>query len=296
MRALEVVGVGGILAGAAWWIYRERERERAAATAAAELVALAEARALAAADVAGRGVAAVAPVATGPVAPSSSIAAGAGVRAPPGTIAAPRPTVTAVVAGADADAGLSRQFDPLFRTLGQGIPVAYLRALAQAESGIRPDSRLGLINVVHVAVDDYNRRHPAAPVTAAAMRDPAVNVRVAADTLRAIIASYRRHHADVRNLVEDWRNPRFVELLTAGWNAGFSERGGVGRVVRYLRAGPVANPGADDLTVDHIFAAASAAGATRHLSNPHKLAFAKAVTRAYLREVARDAAGASPVA
>lgn len=128
-----------------------------------------------------------------------------------------------------------------------------------------------------MALADYNRRHPGAPITAAQLRDPVANVVVAVDILRAIMASYFTNHPDVINLREDWSNPRFVELLTAGWNAGFSERAGVGRVVRYLLA-----RGVTDVTVDRVFAAAPAAGATATLADPRKLAFARKVTAAYL--------------
>jgi soluble lytic murein transglycosylase-like protein len=181
--------------------------------------------------------------------------------------------------------GLTRRFDDLFRTHGQGIPVAYLRALANAESSMRADDRLGLINVVKVALDDYNRRRRMA-ITPEQMRDPAINVRVAADTLRMIIDSYRVNHADVDNLREDWRNPRFVELLTTGWNAGYSEIGGVGRVVRWLQQRPIAERA--PITIDAVFDAAWSAGATRHLSNPRKLTWAKGVAKAYERERERD--------
>lgn len=193
--------------------------------------------------------------------------------APPHTVAPPAPR------------GLTREFDELFRLHGQGIPVPYLRALGNAESGLRPSDRLGLINVVPVAVADYNRRR-AASVRPEQMRDPAVNVRVAADTLRAIIDSYRRNHPDVAELAEDWTREAFVGLLTFGWNAGYSETGGVGRVVRFLRR---TQPG-EPITLDAVADAAHAAGAVAHLSNPRKRSYCKGVVASFRREVARDAA------
>lgn len=186
--------------------------------------------------------------------------------------------------------GLSRAFDELFRTHGRGLPVAYLRALAHAESGLNPADRLGLINVVPIAVADYNRRHPREPVRPAQMTDPAVNVRVAADILRTIIASYRRHHPDVPALAEDWTRPAFVELLSFGWNAGFSERAGVGRVVRYLRRTRPGHP----ITLDTVADAAAAAGAAPTLSSPRKRAYCKGIAAAYRREVLRDSRDGLP--
>ncbi|MBE7448593.1 MAG: transglycosylase SLT domain-containing protein [Kofleriaceae bacterium] len=214
-------------------------------------------------------------------------AAGAAVgtgQAPPAPAAPPTPPP----APASTSRALTRRFDALFLRHGRGIPVAYLRALADAESGLNPDDRLGLINVVPKTLDDYNRRHPEAPIAHARMRDPATNIRVAADILREMIDSLHRHHPDVRNLREDWTNPRFVELATQSWNSGHSERAGVGRVVRYLKAQPASRRPAE-ITVDTIYEAAIDAQAAKTLSNPRKRDFAKRVTTAYLRERARDA-------
>jgi hypothetical protein len=183
--------------------------------------------------------------------------------------------------------GLTRAFDPIFAKHGGSIPVPYLRALAQAESGMRADDPLGIINVVDVALADFNRRHPERLITRPQMRNPETSVLAAADILAEIASSYERNHGDIPNLRVDWSNPRFVELLTFGWNAGFSERAGVGRVVRYLKAQPASNR-PREITIDTVFAAARAAGAAEHLFNPRKLAYSKGVAHAYAREVERD--------
>jgi hypothetical protein len=182
--------------------------------------------------------------------------------------------------------GITREFDALFARHGGQIPVPYLRALAQAESGMRPNDPLGLINITPIALEDYNRRHPDKRIQAAQMRDPATNIAVVADILGEIIASYERNHGDVPNLRAHWTNPRFAELLTLGWTGGHSERSGVGKVVRYLKSHPAAHP--DGITVDTIQAAAERAGASRNLANRHKVAYSKGVAVAFARELARD--------
>ena len=65
----------------------------------------------------------------------------------------------------------------------------------------------------------------------------------------------------------------------------FSELGGVGRVVSYLRR---TAPGAP-ITLDTVADAATAAGAVAHLANPRKRAYSRGVVAAYLRERAADA-------
>jgi soluble lytic murein transglycosylase-like protein len=206
----------------------------------------------------------------------------------------PRPTPPPPHAGTAARPGprthidgLPRLFDPIFAEHGHGLPVAFLRALGKRESNLDPgetkDPAWGLLQIIEVVRRDYNERHG----TSYARRDlldPVVNVKIGADLLTRIIHSYAQNHPNLPNLQPDWENPRFVELLTFGWNAGYSERGGVGRVARYLEQRGVTN-----LTIDTIFENARAAGATRHLSNPNKVRWSKGVAALYVRERARDA-------
>lgn len=179
-----------------------------------------------------------------------------------------------------------RTYDATFAMHGRGIPVAYLRALAMRESDLNPrqitGDAVGLLQVIDVVRRGFNDRHGTA-YERRDLYDPAINVAIASDALMRIAAAYDRNHPEVPNLRPDWDNPRFVELLTFGWNAGFSERAGVGLVATTLVARRQR-----DLTIDDIHRAAKAAGASPNLSNPAKVRFAKAVTAQYLRERTRD--------
>jgi hypothetical protein len=180
----------------------------------------------------------------------------------------------------------SRQFDNVFAAHGQGLPVPYLRALALRESGMNPTDAKGngwgLISVVEVVRRDFNERQHTT-YSRQDLRDPAISVTIAATALATIIASYARNHPRIVNMQADWSNPRFVELLTFGWNAGWSERAGVGRVARYLE-----QRGITDITIDNVHQAARAAGASEHLSNPAKVKWCKSVVRQYAVEVASE--------
>ncbi len=184
--------------------------------------------------------------------------------------------------------GLSRDYDAIFARLGEGIPVPYLRALAWGESRLTPSAKngdaRGLFQIVPVVLADYNRR-AGATLAPSDLYPPEQNTMVAASALRAMVASYARNHRDVPSLLEDWTNPAFVELVTFGWCAGWSERAGVGCVVRYLTS----QLGTTDITLDVVAQHAAMAGASRHLSNPRKVRYAKAVTRRYFVERDRDA-------
>jgi soluble lytic murein transglycosylase-like protein len=182
---------------------------------------------------------------------------------------------------------ISRRFDALFERYGRGLPVAYLRSLAKRESNLNPADQSGpawgLLQVIEVVRLDYNKRH-GTDHTRLDLLKPETNIAVASDLLRRIIASYQRNHPRVPNMQTRWSNRRFVELLTFGWNAGYSERGGVGRVARYLEE----RGQAFRIDIDTIHQSARAAGASRHLSNARKVAWCKSVASLYERERQRD--------
>jgi hypothetical protein len=177
---------------------------------------------------------------------------------------------------------LPRRFDPIFERYRGDIPIEFLRALAMRESSMNPgektDPAWGLLQVIEAVRLDFNRAHGTS-YPRGDLLDPTVNVAMAAWLLQSIVASYRKNHPAVPNLQPDWNNPRFVELLTFGWNAGYSEAGGVGRVARHLEA-----QGRTDLTIDLVHQHAQAAGASRHLSRADKVSWCKGVVALYQLE------------
>jgi hypothetical protein len=133
------------------------------------------------------------------------------------------------------------------------------------------------MQIVPVVLTDYNTRHGTA-YQPDHLFDPAINIAIGCELLRLIIASYHRHHPQVPNLRTDWDNLRFVELLTFGWNAGFSEVGGVGLVARHLE-----RRGITELTIDQVHQAAPAAGASKYL-DATSVRWCKSVAALYARE------------
>jgi hypothetical protein len=178
--------------------------------------------------------------------------------------------------------GLPRDFDPIFERYRGAIPIEYLRALAKRESGMNAAERSGpawgLMQIVEVVRRDYNEAH-GTQYTREQLLEPDVSVAMCCWLLRFIIESYARNHPGIPNLRVNWDNPRFVELLTFGWNAGFSEKAGVGKVVGYLES-----LGARDVDLDQVHAHAKLARASRHLSNAKKVAWCKSVVRLYEKE------------
>jgi hypothetical protein len=177
---------------------------------------------------------------------------------------------------------LPRHFDPLLERHRGDIPIEYLRALAMRESGMDPNARSGsawgLLQIIEVVRMDYNKAHRTR-YTRGQLLDPEINVSIATWLVRLIVESYRRNHSDVPNLRRDWNNPRFAELVTCGWNAGWTEAGGVGRVVGWLKA-----KGARDIDLDLVHEHARDAGASKHLRNAAKVSWCKSVVALYQRE------------
>lgn len=178
---------------------------------------------------------------------------------------------------------LSTAYDPIFRRYQGRLPVAFLRALAQRESGMNPSSvnpgsenaARGLMQVVGVARQGYNEKH-GTRYTPADLLDPAVSVRIAGDLLNRIVGYYQAYPS--KNLKEDWSNPEFVKLVVAGWNAGYSKGGGVQKVVQYLEARGI------PVTHDAVFAHADAAGAVRYLQDPKRRAWQRSVADLFYQQ------------
>lgn len=180
------------------------------------------------------------------------------------------------------EAGISRDFDAVFVSHGQRIPLPYLRALAVRESDMTANRTAGpswgLLGIDDVTRDAYNRRH-GTRFRRVDLLTPAINVAIGADQLRLIIRHWRRFHPKAINLQENWQNLRFVELLSLGWATSFGNQAGVGRVVTYLEQRRIT-----DVTADQVAAHATAAGASPRLARADNLAFAKGVARLFDRE------------
>lgn len=190
---------------------------------------------------------------------------------------------------------LTRMYDPIFARHAGRVPVPYLRALAQRESDMNPSlimtggpgAARGLLQVVGVLRADYNRVNGTS-YTADDMLDPDKNVKVASWLLNRIVAAYQKHPD--RNMQEDWSNPEFVRLVTAGWNAGYSEAAGVGKVASYLESR------GEPVTLASVFAAAPKIGAAQWLTMPERAKWHDSVARLYMAQPDRgSAAGGSLV-
>jgi hypothetical protein len=178
---------------------------------------------------------------------------------------------------------LPNTYDSLFAKYAGRLPVSYLRALSQRESGLNPnaanpggaDAAKGLLQVVGVLRNDYNRVHGTS-YTSADLMDPDINVKIAAWLINLIVSQYQKHPD--RNMKEHWANPEFVKLVTAGWNAGFSEAGGVGKVARYLeqQGKPV--------TLANVSAAAPVAGGSKWLAMPARVQWHESVSKLYFEQ------------
>lgn len=187
----------------------------------------------------------------------------------------------AAMAVATSPTGLPTTYDPLFAKWGAvyRIPVAYLRVLAKRESDFKPGNTSGgawgLLEVVMAVVDGFNKR-TGNRYTSADRLDPDKNVEMATWQLRQIIKSYQANHS-TRNLQENWNNPEFVALLTMGWNSGYSEVAGVGKVVDYLVAH------GHSVTASNVARYATAAGATHYLAERGS-GWARAVAKMYFSD------------
>lgn len=175
---------------------------------------------------------------------------------------------------------LPRTYDHIFSRHRGVLPLNYVRALSQRESNLNPKSGggtyWGLLQVGYTNVlPSYNKRHGTS-YSAQDLFDPDVNVKIATDLLNRIVIAYSKHpHWNMR---ENWRNPEFVKLVTAGWNSGYSEAAGVGKVASWLESNSI------PVTHDNVFRYAGAAGGTKHLSNTAKQRWQRSVSDLFYAE------------
>ena len=162
-----------------------------------------------------------------------------------------------------------------------GIPVAYLQALACRESSCDPGDRKGpawgLMQITEVVRRNEAREDGKdGRYSRSELLDPAVSVflctRILGKTIKIL------NGLDIET---DWQDPRWVGLVTAGWNAGYSLRGGLGLTVKYLlRQGW--RP--DEIDIVAVHEHAERAGATRFLWKfPRRLRWWRSVVDLYFR-------------
>jgi len=183
-------------------------------------------------------------------------------------------------------------FDTLFATMSGFVPVPFLRALSYHESSLNPNAvtkssnATGLFQVVATVLKDYNLQHGTS-YTLDDTKDPALNSKIGIGLITRIVRSYQKNHPNTLGM--DWKNPRYVELVVQGFNAGYSEAGGVGFVVGQMEK--IGIP-AERITVDTVSEAAKQLKVSRFLSVPERVGYAKAVSRTYFEQLARDEAKA----
>lgn len=180
-------------------------------------------------------------------------------------------------------AGFTTQYDPLFQRHCRGIPVEFMRALAKRESNFNPNDTQGpawgLMQVVEVVRRDFFKKTGRAAARSDLL-DPGLNVEIACGTLSRIIKNYQKHHP--RTLSMNWNSRRWIELLVAGWNAGYSEAAGVGYVVGVMESQGL---GAPEITAASVQAqAARLSRASRFLAMPHRLTWWRSVADAYIAQ------------
>lgn len=179
---------------------------------------------------------------------------------------------------------ISRAFDSLFLTLAGVIPLAFLRVLAYHESSLDPgkvtksSNATGLFQVVPKVLADYNLEH-GTKWTLSDTKNPTLNAQIGIGLLTRIVKGYQKNH---KSLATDWRDPRFVALVVQGFNAGYSETGGVGFVVGKMESSGLPK---EKIAVDTVAQAAKKLGASRFLSMPDRMAYAKKVASDYFKEI-----------
>jgi len=182
----------------------------------------------------------------------------------------------------------TRKFDKIYEEEGRGLPVPFLRALAKRESGSNPKNAKGPAwGLLQVGIDaragnvlkSYNERMGTA-YKPTDMLDPKLNVRVAADLLSRILELYK-----AEGLEADWTNGNFIGMFAAGWNAGYSRKAGMVKLIRYMKAQNAS------LTLANAYKLAPESGAgkgfIKRMGQPHRQKWTRSVVSSTFEEQGR---------
>ncbi len=176
------------------------------------------------------------------------------------------------------------QWRSLVEKYAGDIPPAYLLTLLHYESGGRPDCVMktshatGLFQITWAALADYNRE-AGTHFELEAMKDPELNTVIAVRTLHRIMKSYEKNHPESIG-APDWSSPRYLGLLTLGWNAGYSEASGVGYVVSAMEKAGVPK---DKITATNVrLAADKLKTAGKHLREKDRVDWVRRLVMAFL--------------
>lgn len=182
---------------------------------------------------------------------------------------------------------LSHAYDSLFSTFGGFLPVAFLRAVSYNESSLNPNAvtpssnATGLFQVVKTVLKDYNMLHGTA-YTLEDTKNPTLNTKIGTELISRIVKGYQKNHP---SLAMNWMDPRYVALVVQGFNAGYSEAGGVGFVVGKMEKAGIPP---EKITVDTVAQTAKMIKASKFLYAPERVRYAKAVANTYFDELAKD--------
>ena len=171
----------------------------------------------------------------------------------------------------------------LFREFGLplGIPPTYLQALACRESSCNPldskDPAWGLMQITGSVRGSEPRLDGKSGIHLRdELLDPRVSVYLCTRTLGRAIRTLK-----ALGLPPRWTDPKWVGLLTAGWNAGYSRSRGLGLVVKHLL-----DHGwrASDIDIDAIHTHAERAGGIKYLwQYPKRPKWWRSVVRLYFK-------------
>lgn len=185
---------------------------------------------------------------------------------------------------------LTRQFDSIYRAQCGRVPVEYLRALAHQESRSNPGETKGacwgLLQVCPCVLESYNERFGTSWSMGTDMLRADRNAQVACELIQRIPGFYVKQHPRAFPGGFSFTSRRHVELLTMGWNAGWSESRGVsGAIGKLLSFGY----GPSQITIDAI-SRASRAGRfpskfTAKLGQKNVVPWVRDVSGFYFREL-----------
>lgn len=174
-------------------------------------------------------------------------------------------------------------YDAIFgqAALNSGVPYLYLRALAIHESNLKADAvgsgkERGLLQIHPITLEAYNKANKK-QVTADESAQPITNAMIAVWLIKRIVSSLKKNHPN--SFDGNWSSPRDVAIITQAYNAGESEKSGVGKLIGAMEKQKIAP---ERITYETIAQANEAMKINKWLSDKRRLEYVKRVTNDYM--------------
>jgi hypothetical protein len=192
---------------------------------------------------------------------------------------------------------ISHDFDNIFDTFRESVPLSFLRALAFTQSRMNPNKSVqgsaGLFMISGPALEAFDRVYPDFQPTGAGrhrltdLADPVLNTAVAVWVIKNIIGYFNTRYP--KTLSTNWNSTTFVALVAHGFNVGYSEPRGIGAAIKIIE-----DTSPDTMSIEEVARVAREIGLGERKYKERDVSRAKTIANLYVADLGGVAVEVGP--